>query len=116
MQAIVCPVTVELSTLFDSNMAHHMPTLMLQLLKELSITTPEDMYVVYLRLFDVTLLEAELKKISTAMKTKGDAMIPLIMWTTNEAVEPSTTDIPLLQHMIHCAKQAHQAQTRESSD
>ena len=109
MQAIVCPATVELSTLFDSAAAHRTPTLTLQLLKELSITTPEDMYAAYPRLFDATLLEAELKKISTAMKTKGDAMIPLVVWTTNEAVEPGATEIPLLRRVIHRAKQAHQA-------
>ena len=109
MEAIVCPSTVELSTLFENTAAHRMPTLTLQLLKEMSITTPEDMYAAYPRLFDATLLEAELKKISTAMKTKGDAMIPLVVWTTNEAVEPGATEIPLLRRVIHRAKQAHQA-------
>ena len=109
MEAIVCPSTVELSTLFDNAAAHRMPTLTLQLLKEMSITTPEDMYAAYPRLFDATLLEAELKKLSTAMKAKGDAMVPLVVWTTNEAVEPGATEIPLLRRVVHRAKQAHQA-------
>ena len=101
MQAIVCPATVELSTLFDSDAAHRTPTLALQLLKELAITTPEDMYTAYPRLFDPTLLEAELKKISTAMKNKGEAMQPIVVWTTNEAAEPGATEIPLLRRVIH---------------
>ena len=82
--------------LFENTAAHRMPTLTLQLLKEMSITTPEDMYAAFPRLFDATLLEAELKKLSTAMKAKGDALVPQVVWTTNEAVEPGTTEVPLL--------------------
>ena len=83
MQAIVCPVTVELSTLFDGEAAHRTPTLALHLLKELAITTPEDMYTAYPGLFDVTLEEAELKKISKAMKDTGTALLPIVVWTTD---------------------------------
>ena len=109
MEAIVCPSTVEFSTLFENAAAHRMPTLTLQLLKEMSITTPEDLYAAFPRLFDATLLEAELKKLSTAMKAKGDALVPQVVWTTNEAAEPGATEVPLLRRVVHRAKQAHQA-------
>ena len=95
--------------LFENTAAHRMPTLTLQLLKEMSITTPEDMYAAFPRLFDATLLEAELKKLSTAMKAKGDALVPQVVWTTNEAAEPGATEVPLLRRVVHRAKQAHQA-------
>ena len=109
VQAIVCPATVELSTLFDGEAVHRTPVLALRLLTELHLTTAEDLYTTHPKLFAASIDEAELKKLSGKMKATGEAMNPQVIWNTDENTDLRKVEIMLLRRVIRRANQQHQA-------